>query len=149
MPKKVAPVSGVTTEKALDKAEQRTVALCKEGGRKLEHYKAVVKDWRDVIEDNINPGTCMSQAQEQTLVQMFEVALDPFDVPSSGYKTLRTLRTHIGDPNLPTKEVARSRNEMIMLANSFRLDCENCLNADCEDRDPSVPPLGQSDVFLT
>ncbi len=64
----------------------------------------------------INPDTCLNENQVVALQEDLEHAA-----------------------RSPREVIPEMSHRLITLINSYRFDCENCLNEDCEMRDPDVP----------
>lgn len=136
------PSKGKTIEKVLEEAKDAVVEL----GQHIEdsqwdRYEQLVNEWKEKIIAIVNPGTCLTEEQDDYLSWLFINMFYPADRDLSSTDDFRCVidKNGLDDPTTPNEVASERINRIVLLANSFRLECANCLNTECEDRDSNFP----------
>jgi hypothetical protein len=129
MSKRIKPTKGVPAKEFLESFCERDGKMLPEGegsGQNNDPRFKVRSDVEDVIEivsRQINPDVCLTEDQANLLND--QLVEEPCPI-----------MTRFDELEDRWVEQQKTQSRLVTLINSYRLDCENCLNADCELRDP-------------
>ncbi len=79
----------------------------------------------------INNDTCLTDSQSILIMSEMSELAKRISLSSSPLRR--------SEKNYYTREVVEGVHPIVQMINLFRLDCINCLNAECEHRDKKFP----------
>lgn len=132
MSKRIKPFKGQPAKDFLvglrDESEARSKRLKPESPSAVSQSHCSVQAILNGAIPHINPDTCLNDYQVARLKQ---------DIERARY----SIELQVQRKKNPNSTVEAATRHLTVLVNSYRLECENCLRADCNMRDPDAPVL--------